>query len=189
MNTIFANKVRMNSAFTEAGKQAGVTILSVPPIKVLDIRSVDKHGYSAIRFAIQSSKRKITNRELRTDEVMEPGTEINIDETIKPGDIVKITGTSKGRGFTSVVKRHHFKGGPRTHGTSDRERAPGSSGQNMTPGRVYKGKRRSGHMGVDKISILGAKVHSVDSEKRIINVIGPVPGNARSGLLTITKMK
>ncbi len=186
MNTIFANKVAMSAAFTEAGNRVGVTILSVPTMKVKDLRVADKHGYAAVRVEIGGKKTVL--REIRTDETVETGTEIKFDEVLKVGDVVQLTGISKGRGFTGVVKRHHFKGGPRTHGTSDRERAPGSSGSNMTPGRVYKGKRRAGHKGVDTITMKGVKILSIDAEKRSISVIGSVPGNKKSGLLRLTKV-
>lgn len=99
-------------------------------------------------------------------------------EDLEPGDIVDVIGVSKGKGFAGVVKRHHFKGGPRTHGQSDRERAPGSIGQTTTPGRVYKGKRMAGRMGQNRVTIKNLRVVSVDGE--LLTVKGLVPGAAKS---------
>lgn len=191
ISTFFAKKIDMTGKYDESGNRVGVTVLEVLPMKVLDMRTEEKHGYSAVRFKVQGSKSKKENiKEIRTDEVMEPGTEIKIEEIVKPGDVVKVTGISKGKGFAGVVKRYHFKGGPRTHGQSDRERAPGSSGSTTTPGRVLKGTRRAGHMGHQKVAVRGMKVHQVDPENKTIYVIGPVPGVGRNkgGLITITKI-
>lgn len=104
------------------------------------------------------------------------------DLIFKKGDLLTVSGTSKGKGFAGVVKRHHFKGGPRTHGQSDRERAPGSIGQTTTPGRVYKGKRMAGRMGSDTVSVKNLKV--IDVKDGEIVVKGLVPG-AKGGLLII----
>lgn len=187
MNTIFANKMHMSSGFTEKGDRVGITLLSVPVMTVKDLKNKEKHGYQAVRMEVKVTPKKSKIREIRTDEALETGTEIKLDEVLKAGDIVQMTAISKGKGFTSVVKRHHFKGGPRTHGTSDRERAPGSSGSGTTPGRVFKGKRRAGHMGVETTTHRGVEIFSVDAEKRIIAVIGNVPGNRLSGLVTLIK--
>lgn len=114
------------------------------------------------------------------------GDTITINDVFKVGDAVRVTGISKGKGFAGVVKRHGFAGGPRTHGQSDRERAPGSIGQTTTPGRVYRGKRMAGHMGVTTVTIRGLKVVTIDPEKNILTVKGLVPG-AKQGLLLIAK--
>ncbi|MBI5619706.1 50S ribosomal protein L3 [Candidatus Gottesmanbacteria bacterium] len=114
------------------------------------------------------------------------GDTITVGDVFQPGDAVRVTGTSKGKGFAGVVKRHHFAGGPRTHGQSDRERAPGSIGQTTTPGRVYRGKRMAGRMGSDQVTVRGLAVVSIDPEKNILTVKGVVPGGRR-GLLLITK--
>ena len=128
-------------------------------------------------------------REVRVTDLgdLKPGSEIKADDVFKEGDKVAITGISKGKGFAGVVKRHHFKGGPRTHGQSDRERAPGSIGQTTTPGRVYKGKRMAGRMGQDKVTLKNLKVVSIDTEKNILIVSGLVPGG-RNSLLMIKKI-
>jgi len=112
------------------------------------------------------------------------GDKIRVDEVFKVGDKVKVTGWSKGKGFTGVVKRWHFKGGPRTHGQSDRERAPGSIGQTTTPGRVYKGKKMAGRAGGKRVTISGLTITNIDQD--ILEVKGLVPG-PKNGLLIVQK--
>jgi len=111
------------------------------------------------------------------------GEKLKVTDIFSVGDDVVVTGTSKGKGFQGVVKRHHFRGGPRTHGQSDRERAPGSIGQTTTPGRVYKGKRMAGRMGGNKITVKGLKVVSMDTENNIMTLRGLVPGYRNSLLI------
>lgn len=119
--------------------------------------------------------------ELKTGEI------ISLDKVFEVGDKIKITGTSKGKGFAGVVKRHHFHGGPATHGQSDRQRHPGSIGQSTTPGRVYKGKRMAGKMGNERILVKNLEVVEVNSEKGILIVKGLVPGH-RGSLLEVEKI-
>jgi large subunit ribosomal protein L3 len=103
-----------------------------------------------------------------------------------PGDLVDVTGTSKGKGFAGVVKRHHFAGGPKTHGASDRLRRPGSIGSGTTPGRVYKGLRMAGHMGNERVTVQNLRVLRVDAERNLLVLRGAVPG-ATNGLIMIRK--
>lgn len=179
----------MTGQYTEAGDRLGVTVLAVMPMKVDGLRTITKHGYQAIRFDVTDLrfKNKKIFREVRCDDEIEVGKEIVFDEFIKAGDLVNVSGISKGKGFAGAVKRYGFKGGPRTHGQSDRERAPGSSGSGTTPGRVYKGKRRAGHMGNAAITKMGMKVLNVDSEHGQITIVGSVPGHNNS-LVKITKV-
>jgi len=172
----------MTAKFTPDGERVGVTLLQVVPMKILDLRNKDKHGYEAVRLSVGDKV-----REVRTDEKLEPGTEIKIDEILKVGDVVRVGGVSKGKGFTGAVKRYGFAGGPRTHGQSDRERAPGSSGATTTPGRVYKGKRRAGHMGNVTVTVTGLRVLELDAEKNLITVIGSVPG-VKNRLMEVRKV-
>ncbi|TLN17872.1 50S ribosomal protein L3, partial [bacterium] len=104
------------------------------------------------------------------------------------GERVDVIGTSKGKGFAGGVKRYHFHGGPKTHGQSDRLRGPGSNGSTTTPGRVYKGSRRPGHMGNDRVTSQSLKVVLVDAERNLIGVRGAVPG-ARGGLVLINEAR
>lgn len=115
------------------------------------------------------------------------GKETQLGEAFKEGDKVKISGISKGKGFAGVVKRYHFAGGPKTHGQSDRQRAPGSIGSTTTPGRVLKGKRMAGRMGTEKVTLKNLLVTKVDTEKNTIYVKGSVPG-PKKGLLSVVKL-
>lgn len=134
--------------------------------------------------------KKIKTLRLSKDVVettVEPGTTIPLSGELAVGDLVQVQGTSKGRGYAGVVKRHGFRGGPSTHGQSDRERAPGSIGQRTTPGRVFKNHRMAGHFGVEAKTVTGLVVLRVDDETGEIWLSGPVPGSV-SSLLKITKM-
>lgn len=126
--------------------------------------------------------------EVESKENLKLGQKITVDEVFKVGDKVRVIGVSKGKGFAGVVKRWGFKGGPRTHGQSDRERAPGSIGQTTTPGRVFKGKKMAGRMGSRRITISGLKILKVDDEKDLLIVSGLVPG-AKGGLLAIHRLE
>jgi ribosomal protein L3 len=112
------------------------------------------------------------------------GDVIKASEVFKPGDVVNVTGISKGKGYAGGVKRYHFRGGPRTHGQSDRERAPGAIGSTTTPGRVYKGKRMAGKMGHEQVTVKNLKIIAVDDN--FILVKGLVPGG-RNTLLMLKK--
>lgn len=116
-----------------------------------------------------------------TDGTRIPVTEVkaSVGALLKPGDIVDVVGISKGKGFAGVVKRHHFRGGPRTHGQSDRERAPGSIGQTTTPGRVYRGKRMAGRMGHSRVTIKNLSVVAVNGAVVILKGLVPGPTNSR----------
>ncbi|MDD5398092.1 MAG: 50S ribosomal protein L3, partial [Dehalococcoidia bacterium] len=126
-------------------------------------------------------------RELRTDDVKDYQVGQKIDAGMfKAGDIVQVEGISKGKGFAGGVKRYHFKGGPKTHGQSDRHRAPGSIGSTTTPGRVFKGLRMAGHMGACKVTARNLVVVEVDTAKNVLLLKGAVPG-AKGGILLIEK--
>ena len=114
------------------------------------------------------------------------GKEGKLAEAFKEGDRVTLSGISKGKGFAGVVKRHHFQGGPRTHGQSDRERAPGSIGSTTTPGRVLKGKRMAGRMGGEKVTVKNLLIAKIDPEKNVILIKGAIPGH-RNSLLWVRK--
>jgi large subunit ribosomal protein L3 len=109
-------------------------------------------------------------------------------EIFAVGERVDVIGTSKGKGFAGAVKRHHFKGGPKTHGQSDRHRAPGSRGAGTTPGRVYKGARGAGRMGNERVTVQALKIVLVDSERNLIGVRGAVPGG-KGGLVMIKEAR
>jgi large subunit ribosomal protein L3 len=126
-------------------------------------------------------------REFQVDnpETYNEGQQIDVS-VFTVGDKVDVTGTSKGKGFAGVVKRHHFNGGPKTHGQSDRTRAPGSVGAGSTPGRIFKGIRMAGHMGNERVTVQNLRVALVDPEKNLIGVRGAVPGS-KNGLVIINE--
>jgi large subunit ribosomal protein L3 len=112
------------------------------------------------------------------------GDVITVDKIFEVGDHVDVVGTSKGKGFAGAVKRYHFRGGPKTHGQSDRQRAPGSRGSGTTPGRVYKGARGPGHMGSERVTVQNLAVVLVDGERNLLGVRGAIPG-PKGGIVTI----
>jgi large subunit ribosomal protein L3 len=208
MNTYFGYKHKMTQAWDKQGRRLSVTVVSVEPLVVSQVKSLDNDGYSAAQVVVgQKNKKakkplakhlvasgitmapkKIKEFTLAADEALAVGDAVTIDAVLKVGDVVKVAGTTKGKGFAGVVKRWGFAGGPRTHGQSDRERAPGSIGQGTTPGRVYKGKKMAGHMGTAIKTIRNMQVLAIDVANHLIFLDGPIPGHAGS-LVTITKMR
>ncbi len=195
----------MTSSYDARGRRVGATILEVLPNFVTQVKLADsKDGYNGVQIGMGSRKVvkkpqmghfKKANidqplrylREVRVETVdVEPGQEIILSQVFSKGDSVKVTGVTKGRGFQGGVKRHNFHGGPKTHGQSDRHRAPGSIGQGTTPGRVYKGKRMAGHMGVDQMSYWGLEVIAIDKANNLITIKGGIPGPT-GGLVVIQK--
>lgn len=128
-------------------------------------------------------------REVRVEDLgdVQVGQKVSVD-IFQPGDLVDVEGRSKGRGFAGVVKRHHFRGGPKTHGQSDRHRAPGSVGSTTFPGRVLKGLRMAGHMGNQRVTVRNLRVVAVDRERNLLFVQGAIPGPV-NGLLVIRRAK
>lgn len=188
---VIGKKIDQTQRFLEDGTRIPVTIVAVPQLSVVAIRTKDKNGYFALQ--VKSDTPKIL-REIQfskkapidsPDSLPKVGDLLKATDILKPGDIVHVTGISKGKGFAGGVKRHHFKGGPRTHGQSDRERAPGSIGQTTTPGRVYKGKRMAGHMGVVKSTAQNLKVIDISDSEILIK--GLIPGSKNS-IVTIAKV-
>ena len=214
LDAILGTKIDQSQIFNEKGIRQPVTNILAGPCLVVEIKTEETEGYNSILVGL-GQRRPITIKkpiigqlkkaglnekpprflkELKITEQddffksIKPGQSITVSQVFKEGDLVSITGTSKGAGFAGVVKRHHFKGGPRTHGQSDRERAPGSIGQTTTPGRVYKGKRMAGRMGNQKTTVKNLKVVRIDPEKNLLTVKGLVPGK-RNSLLMIKKIK
>ena len=205
MNTIFGIKQDMTQVFDALGKRRVATKILAGPCRIVQIKTSDKDGYTAVQLGLGIRKRvlkpvaghlkkaNITDpvkylREVRLSEeiTLNPGDTVNAGEVFEAGDIVKVVGVTKGKGFAGVVKRWGFHGGPKTHGQSDRHRAPGSIGSGTTPGRVVKGKKMAGRMGGDTTTVEGLTVLEVNPETNTILVSGPVPG-ANQGMVTITK--
>ena len=204
---IIGKKIGMTQLFQESGETVAVTAIQAGPSVVTQIKSRDKDGYDAIQVGFIENKVKQSQlsspemghlrglenvrylREFRTDDIssVKRGDKVDVG-FLKHGDLVNVTGLSKGRGFAGVVKRHHFAGGPKTHGQTDRHRAPGSIGATTFPGRVLKGKRMAGHMGNRGVTARNLEVIQADPERNLLLVKGTVPG-ANGGLLVIEKVR
>ncbi len=203
IQTILGKKLGQTQGFLEDGRRIPMTRIDVSGIVVSQVKTKDHEGYNAIQLGYGMNKKAdkpttghatkagLTStprffKESKVDKVeeIELGSSVNVEEILGAGDIVDVSGTSKGKGYAGVVKRHHFKGGPKTHGQSDRHRAPGSIGQSTTPGRVYKGKRMAGHMGVAQVTVKNLEV--VEIADGVLTVKGLVPGHI-SSMVTITK--
>jgi large subunit ribosomal protein L3 len=204
VNVILGTKLATTQTFTKDGERIPVTMVAAGPCWLTRIE--DAGGVKRIQLGFGSKKhtnkaedgllkkagletklrflRGFTVTEL--EETVKVGSQVTIGEVFKEGDNIRVTGTSKGKGFAGVVKRHHFMGGPRTHGQSDRERAPGSIGMTTTPGRVFRGKRMAGRMGNETVTIKGLQVVGINTEKNILTIKGLVPG-PKGGLLIIQK--
>lgn len=193
----------MTQVFTEEGEVQPVTVIEAGPCIITQVRTKEKDGYQAVQLGFGAAKRlskpelgHLKNlspvrhlREVRVEDTAEYQVGQQVDVSIfQPGEKVDAIGVSKGKGFAGVVKRHHFRGGPKTHGQSDRQRAPGSSGAGTTPGRVLKGTRRAGHMGAERVTVQNLEVVRTDPERNLLLVKGSVPGPA-TGLLFIRKAK
>jgi len=203
---LLGKKIGMTQVFDQDGAAIPITLIEAGPCYVTQIRTIQCDGYSAVQLGFDEMKPKsLTGGEkghlkrnnlpplrfLREFRVKDPG--VKEGDTLKadifnPGEHVDVVGTSKGHGFQGSVKRYNFKGGPRTHGASDRERAPGSSGSGTTPGRVFKGSRRPGHMGSERVTSQNLKVVIVDSERNLIGVRGAIPGS-RGGLVIVKEAR
>lgn len=133
-----------------------------------------------------SSRKNLAEQVENSIDSVQLGQEIKLGQVFFVGDAVKVTGISKGRGFQGGMRRHGFHGGPKTHGQSDRHRAPGSIGTGTTPGRVLKGKKMAGHMGVDQVSVTGLEIVAVDRVKNLLTIKGAVPGHY-GGLVVVEK--
>ncbi len=199
---LIGKKLGMTQVFSEDGLAFPATLIEAGPCYVTQVRNIERDGYSAVQLGFgKVLERKLTKGQLGHLEKNEiPPVKIlrefrakSID--VKVGDVIDVSqfelgkrvdvvGISKGKGFAGVVKRWHFRGGPVTHGQSDRLRAPGSIAAGTTPGRVFKGKKMPGRMGNERVSSQNVKVVYIDAEKNIIGVNGSVPG-PRGGIVMI----
>ncbi|AKS42652.1 large subunit ribosomal protein L3 [Wenzhouxiangella marina] len=187
----------MTRIFTEEGNSIPVTVVEVSPNRITQIRNVETDGYAAIQVTCGSRRTSLVNRpaaghfakagveageglwEFRLEDNegadLEVGSEITV-ERFEAGQKVDVTGTSKGKGFAGVIKRHNFRTQDATHGNSLSHRAPGSIGQCQTPGRVFKGKKMAGHMGDERVTTLNLEVVRVDADRNLLLIRGAVPG-------------
>jgi large subunit ribosomal protein L3 len=198
---IIGKKLGMTQVFRENGRMEAVTAIEAGPCIALQVKTRAKDGYSAVQLGFGEVKRVNSAerghakglgqfkylREFRIgdEEAIETGQKVDVS-LFKAGDRVDVTGVSKGKGFAGVVKRHHFAGGPKTHGQSDRHRHPGSIGATTSPGRVLKGMRMAGHMGNKRETVLHLEVVEADPARNLLLVKGAVPGGS-NGLLLIKK--
>jgi large subunit ribosomal protein L3 len=205
MSGLIGKKLGMTRIFDEKGNDVQVSVIQTGPCFVTEIRTKDRHGYDALQLGFEEKRDKSVKqpergqfkksgvkpmrylREFRTFDV----SQFKLGDVIKAdifqvGEEVKVIGISKGKGFQGVVKRHHFGGGPVTHGESDRTRAPGSLGGSSYPSRVLKGLRMAGRMGNARVTVRNLKVVRVDAENNIVMVRGGIPG-ARNGMVLISK--
>ena len=203
IQAIIGKKLGMTQIFRDNGKVEAVTAIEAGPCTVTQVKTVAKEGYNAAQLGFGEAKRLNSPqrghlkglgqfrylREFRVNDIeaIEVGQKVDVS-LFKSGDLVDITGVSKGKGFAGVVKRHHFAGGPKTHGQSDRHRAPGSIGATTSPGRVFKGMRMAGHMGNSQVTVQQLEVFEADPARNLLLVRGAVPG-ARNGLLLIKKSR
>jgi len=197
---IVGRKIGMTQLFQDGGEVV-VTAIEAGPCFVTQIKTEAKDGYDAAQVGFGEAKRlnsaqkghlKDVGRfkylrefDMEDIESAQVGQKLDVN-MFKSGDLVDVTGTSKGKGFAGVVKRYHFAGGPKTHGQSDRHRAPGSIGAGTNPGRVFKGTRMAGHMGNRRVTVRNLKVIDVDLARHLVLVEGAVPGSNK-GLLLIKK--
>jgi len=192
---IVGEKVGMTQVWDDANRVVPVTVLRVAPMRVVQIKTVEKDGYNALQVTFgEKDPRKLNSPdrghfekagvapgkrvlELRLDTVdgFEVGQEIKVD-TLVAGELVDVTSVSKGKGFAGTMKRHNFSGQRASHGAHRVHRAPGSIGACATPARVFKGKKMAGRMGGEKVTTLNLKVVSADVEKNLLLVRGSVPG-------------
>ncbi|WP_049726198.1 50S ribosomal protein L3 [Wenzhouxiangella marina] len=194
---LVGRKRGMTRIFTEEGNSIPVTVVEVSPNRITQIRNVETDGYAAIQVTCGSRRTSLVNRpaaghfakagveageglwEFRLEDNegadLEVGSEITV-ERFEAGQKVDVTGTSKGKGFAGVIKRHNFRTQDATHGNSLSHRAPGSIGQCQTPGRVFKGKKMAGHMGDERVTTLNLEVVRVDADRNLLLIRGAVPG-------------
>jgi len=202
MNTsmgLLGCKIGMTQLFDEAGNVVPVTVIQAGPNTVLQVKTADgADGYDAIQLGYAEKKALLTNKpdaghfakagatpkkhvgeiRLPADDVKKfaPGQQLKVTDVFKIGDICDVTGTSKGRGFAGVFKRHHFAGFENSHGTHEYFRHGGSIGTRLTPGHVMKGKKMPGHMGAEQVTVQNMAVVRLDEERGLVFIRGGVPG-------------
>ena len=200
MSGIIGKKIGMTSFFSADGQLVGCTVIEAGPCVVTQVKTKEKDGYEAVQLGFDEAKEKNTSKPMlghfkkaattpkrKVVEFKSFVKDLNVGDTVlaqdlfAEGDIVDVVGTSKGKGFQGVVKRHGFSGvGGQTHGQHNRLRAPGSLGPGSTPGRVFKGIKMAGRMGGERVKVQNLKVLKVIPEKNLILVSGSIPGAINS---------
>lgn len=204
---LIGKKIGMTQIFDETGEAIPVTLIEAGPCYVTQVRTPQTDGYSAVQLGFEEIKpKRLTGgryghlkrnnlpplRFLREFRVKNPqvkeGDVVSVGDAFTVGERVDVIGTSKGKGFQGAVKRHGFAGGPKTHGQSDRWRAPGSRGATTTPGRVFKGARGPGHMGLERVTVHNLIVVLVDPERNLLGVCGAIPGS-KGGMVMVREAR
>lgn len=197
---IIGKKVGMTRVFNDKGESVPVTVINVEPNIVAQVKTTETDGYNAVQITTVGRKASKVNapaaghfkkagveagcitREFRTDQEFSAGDTLELT-MFEDGQKVRVTGTSKGKGFQGVIKRYNFQMQDATHGNSLSHRAPGSIGQCQTPGRVFKGKKMSGHMGAERVTTKNLEVVRVDQENNLLLIKGAVPGAKTSTVI------
>ncbi len=207
---LVGRKCGMTRVFTEDGRSIPVTVIQALPNRITRVKTPDSDGYAAVQVTTGTKKASRLSRpdsgqyaavqaepgeglfEFRIEasqlEEFAPGNEITV-ERFEAGQYVDVAGTSIGKGYAGTIKRHNFRGQDATHGNSLSHRVPGSIGQNQTPGRVFKGKKMSGHMGAERVTTQNLEIVSVDAERNLLLVKGAVPGHKEGRLFIKPSVK
>jgi large subunit ribosomal protein L3 len=208
---LVGRKCGMTRIFKENGDSVPVTVIEALPNRVTTLKTAERDGYRAVQVTVGSAPkagrttkpeaghfakanvapgRALYEFRLGDGEGGElaPGAELKVD-LFKVGQLVDVSGTSKGKGYAGVIKRHHFSAQPMSHGNSLSHRAPGSIGQRQTPGRVFPGKRMAGHLGVDKITTQNLEVVRVDADRNLLLVKGAIPGSENGQVIVRPAVK
>jgi large subunit ribosomal protein L3 len=207
---VIGRKCGMTRVFTEGGVTVPVTVIEVLPNRVTQVKSADTDGYRAVQVSFGARRPQLLSKalaghyakakcspgralvefRLAANEGAElaAGSEVKVD-LFKVGDAVDVTGTTIGKGFAGTMKRHNFAGGMASHGNSLSHRAPGSIGQRQTPGRVFLGKRMSGHMGATRRTTENLQVVEIDAERNLILIRGAVPGAEGGNVIVRPSLK
>jgi large subunit ribosomal protein L3 len=200
---LLGRKLGMTQIFDENGRIHAVTVVEAGPVVVTQVKTAAKDGYDAVQVGYGDRKRsnkperghlkKLGDFRMLREFLVQGDGDYNVGDKIgielfNEGDLVDVTGVSRGRGFAGGVRRHNFRGGPKTHGQSDRHRAPGSIGSGTTPGRVYKGQKMAGHMGAVQVTSKNLRLIAKDEGKGLLLIEGAVPG-ATNGTVRVRRAK
>lgn len=205
LDGMIGRKLGMMRVYDGNGVVHGVTVIELGPNRVTQVRTKERDGYEAVQLGFSGNRKRVNRperghlrragvedtltllREFKAEDTSAytAGQEITVAE-FEAGQYINVTATSKGRGFQGGVKRWNFRGGPKTHGQSDRHRAPGSVGAGTTPGRTWRGQKMAGHMGAEQKTVLNLLVVLADLERGLLFVEGSVPG-PKSAIVTVTR--
>lgn len=205
---LIAKKLGMSRIFETDGTHVPVTVLNVEGLEVVDVRTTERDGYTAVQLGTGAKKAKNTSKPLKghfskakiepkkklaefrvsEDCLLSVGDELSVEHFVA-GQFVDVTATSKGKGFAGAMKRHNFAGMEASHGVSITHRAHGSTGQNQDPGRVFKGKKMAGHMGDERVTVQNLKVVAIDADKGLLFVKGGIPGGENAWVYVTDAIK